>query len=79
MPPASWRVACSAHEAKATSPQPCNGQQVETVPYDTLFEVCDWVDTIPLSRVRKHLGKDFSDGVSCFRPQRIFFFFDRYI
>lgn len=34
-----------------------------SVANDLLYEACDWVDGIPLSRPRKHLGRDFSDGV----------------
>lgn len=31
---------------------------------NALLTIYDWVDSIPLSKVRKHLGRDFSDGVN---------------
>ncbi|CAD8056383.1 unnamed protein product [Paramecium sonneborni] len=30
---------------------------------DELNEVYNWVDTIPLSRPKRHIGRDFADGV----------------
>lgn len=30
---------------------------------EELNEIYNWVDTIPLSRPKKHIGRDFADGV----------------
>ncbi|CAD8043090.1 unnamed protein product [Paramecium primaurelia] len=30
---------------------------------DELNEIYNWVDTVPLSRPKKHIGRDFADGV----------------
>ena len=38
-------------------------QQVEPLTEDELNEVYNWVDEIPLSRPKKNISRDFSDGV----------------
>lgn len=47
-----------------------NSRSVEDViiPMDTdaILSIYDWVDSVPLSRTRKHMGRDFSDGVRKF-------------
>lgn len=30
---------------------------------EELNDIYNWVDTIPLSRPKRHIGRDFSDGV----------------
>ena len=38
-------------------------QQVQPLTEEELSEVYDWVDDIPLSRPKKNIARDFSDGV----------------
>lgn len=52
--PRSYHVAKRVNDAST---------DFNATPGNLLLEAYDWVDTIPLSRPRKHLGRDFADAV----------------
>lgn len=61
--------ACNAIEQNDV----CSSFSKSGVGIDLLLEAQEWVDSIPLSRPRRHLGRDFADGVSplLFRTPRV--------